>query len=152
MDPTIDQCDIGLRVRYAETDRMGALHHSRYWVYFEMGRTELLRAQGVVYRDLEAAGVLFVVARCGAKFLAPARYDDELTLTTRITKLGAARIDHAYELKRKADGALLATAETTLACVGPDGQLRAMPGFMRPDSPGRGKKNPARSPPCPPKL
>jgi acyl-CoA thioester hydrolase len=124
-------CDIEVRVRYAEVDAMGVLHHSRYWVFFEMGRTELLRRAGVSYRDLEAQGVYFVVAKCAARFLAPARYDDELVLTTRITRMGAARIDHAYELKRKADGLLLATADTTIACVDRNGQIIAIPDFIR---------------------
>ena len=123
--------DIELRVRYAEVDAMGVLHHSRYWVYFEMGRTELLRAGGVAYRDLEERGVLFVVAKCAARFLAPARYDDVLVLTTRITRMGAARIDHAYELKRKEGGQLLATAETTIACVDRAGQIIAIPDSIR---------------------
>lgn len=127
----LDHIDLDIRVRYAEVDAMGVLHHSRYWVYFEMGRTELLRAQGFRYRDLEEAGVFFVVARCTARFHHPARYDDELTLHTRITRMGAARIDHAYELKRKDDGLLLATAETTLACVGRDGSIRPMPEAMK---------------------
>jgi acyl-CoA thioester hydrolase len=126
-------CDIELRVRYAEVDAMGVLHHSRFWVYFEMGRTELLRRSGVSYRDLEARGVFFVVAKCSARFLAPARYDDLLTLTTRIVRMGAARIDHAYELKRPADGALLATAETAIACVDRQGAIIAIPDFIRAD-------------------
>ena len=110
---------------------MGALHHSRYWVYFEMGRTEMLRSQGVAYSDLEKEGVFFVVAKCEAKFRAPARYDDVVVLTTRIDRMGAARIDHVYELKRKADGLLLATAQTTLACVDRGGQIIAIPDFIR---------------------
>ncbi|RPI60172.1 MAG: acyl-CoA thioesterase [Planctomycetaceae bacterium] len=124
-------CEIEIRVRYAEVDQMGALHHSRHWVYLEMGRTELLRKQGVAYADLEREGVFFVVAKCAAKYHAPARYDDLLTLTTRITRMGAARIDHAYELKRKSDGLLLASAETTLACVDRTGQIIAIPDFIR---------------------
>jgi acyl-CoA thioester hydrolase len=126
----IDSCDIEIRVRYAEADAMGVLHHSRYWVYFEMGRTELLRRQGVAYSDCEKAGVFFVVAKCSARFLAPARYDNVLTLTTRIARTGAARIDHAYELKRASDGKLLATAETTLACVNRDGQIIPIPDLV----------------------
>jgi acyl-CoA thioester hydrolase len=109
---------------------MGALHHSRYWVYFEMGRTELLRRQGVVYKDCEQKGVFFVVARCSGRFQAPVRYDDVLILTTRVVKTGAARIDHAYELKRKSDSVLLATGETTLACVDRDGKVIPIPGFI----------------------
>ena len=125
------QCEIEVRVRYAEVDAMGVLHHSRFWVYFEMGRTELLRLAGIAYRDLEERGVFFVVAKCAARFLAPARYDDLLVLSTRIVRMGAARIDHAYELKRKADGAVLATADTTIACVDRAGQVIPIPEFMR---------------------
>ena len=131
MIKSISSIDIEIRVRYAEVDQMGALHHSRYWVYFEMGRTELLRAQGVVYADMETAGVLFVVVKCAAKFRQPARYDDVLTLHTEITRTGAARIDHAYELRRKSDGLVLATAETTLACINPDGQVIPIPDSMK---------------------
>ena len=119
--------DLDLRVRYAETDPMGVLHHSRYWVYFEMGRTELLRTQGLAYADLERDGVLFVVAKCSARFKAPARYDDVVTLHTEITRTGAARIDHAYRLIRRADGLLLCSAETTLACVDRHGQIIPIP-------------------------
>jgi acyl-CoA thioester hydrolase len=122
---------VEIRVRYAEVDRMGVLHHSRYWVFFEMGRTELLRQAGMAYRDLEEAGVFFVVAKCSAAFHAPARYDELLVLATRIERMGAARIDHAYELKRKSDGTLLATAQTTIACVDRAGNIIPIPEFMR---------------------
>jgi acyl-CoA thioester hydrolase len=131
MTDPIRETDIEFRVRYAEVDRMGAVHHSRYWVYFEMGRTELLRAQGIAYRDLEEAGVLFVVTKCSAKFRRPARYDDTLRLRTRIVKMGAARIDHAYELYRLPEETLLATAETTLACVSPEGEIIPIPDSMQ---------------------
>jgi acyl-CoA thioester hydrolase len=128
----IDAIDIEIRVRYAEVDKMGVLHHSRYWVYFEIGRTELLRQAGFAYADLEARGVFFVVAKCAARFIAPALYDDLLILTTRIVKVGQARLDHEYELKRKSDSRLLATAQTTLACVDSHGQVTAMPDSIRP--------------------
>jgi acyl-CoA thioester hydrolase len=127
MENAPTSCDIEIRVRYAEADQMGVVHHSRYWVYFEMGRTELLRRRGLAYRDMEQAGVFFVVAKCSARFLAPARYDDVLTLSTSVTRTGRARIDHAYQLKRASDGIILATAETTLACVDRQGQLIAIP-------------------------
>ncbi len=122
---------IEIRVRYLEVDQMGVLHHSRYWVYFEMGRTELLRKTGISYRDLEESQTYLVISKCSCKYIAPARYDDELILTTRITKMGAARIDHAYELHNKATGQLLATAETTLACVNREGKLQPMPDYLR---------------------
>lgn len=124
-------CEIDIRVRYAETDRMGYVHHSRYLVYFEMGRTELLRQAGVAYRDLEDAGVFFVVARCSVRYVAPARYDDVLTLATSVDRMTTARIDHSYVMKRKSDGVPVAEAQTTLACVGRDGQVMAIPDFIR---------------------
>jgi len=130
MTNRLTACDIDIRVRYPEADQMGVLHHSRYWVYFEMGRVELLRAQGISYADLEREGVFFVVAKCAAKFRAPARYDEVLQLTTRIVRTGAARIDHAYELKRKNDSALLCTAETTIACVDRTGRIIPIPEFI----------------------
>ena len=136
MTQPIDTGTIEVRVRYAETDAMGVLHHSRFWVYFEMGRTELLRAQGFDYADLEKQGVFFVVAKCAARYLVPARYDEVLELTTKVSRMGMARIDHTYELRRKdsagpGQGMLLATAETTLACVNRDGQMIAIPEGIR---------------------
>lgn len=130
----IESCEIEIRVRYPEVDRSGAVHHSRYWVYFEMGRTELLRAQGIDYRDLEDQGVFFVMAKCSAAYRAAARYDDILALSTHITRTGRARIDHGYELKRKSDGILIATAETTLACVDARGGIIAIPDNVLGDS------------------
>ncbi len=126
-----DFIDIEIRVRYAEVDAMGFLHHSRYWVYFEIGRTELLRSQGVAYADLEREGVFFAVAKCAARFKQPARYDDELVLHTEISKIGAARIDHTYELRNKENGAILATAETTLACLDGEGRIIPIPDRMK---------------------
>ena len=134
MTQPINTGKIEIRIRYAETDAMGVLHHSRFWVYFEMGRTELLRTQGCDYAGLEKQGVFFVVAKCAARYLVPARYDEVLELTTTISRLGMARIDHTYELRRKdpsGEGLLLATAETTLACVNREGQIIAIPDAIR---------------------
>ncbi|MBN1846589.1 MAG: acyl-CoA thioesterase, partial [Sedimentisphaerales bacterium] len=96
--PTV--CTIPIRVRYCEVDRMNAVHHSRYAVYFEMGRTELLRANGYDYRALEEQGILLVIAKMEVRFKAPARYDDELELTCRLTRCDRVRIEHEYELVR----------------------------------------------------
>lgn len=125
-----DACDIELRVRYIEVDQMGALHHSRYWVYYEMGRTELLRLGGIAYADLEKAGIFFVVTKVAGRYQVPVRYDDLLVLSTRITRVGAARIDHAYELKRKSDGVPIASAETTIACIDRAGRVSKIPDFI----------------------
>jgi acyl-CoA thioester hydrolase len=116
---------ITLRVRYPEVDAMGYLHHSRYLQYFEMGRVELLRSLGHSYADLERQGVFFVVVKAEVRYKAPARYDEELTLITRLAKQTHVRYDHTYELRR--GETLLAEGGTTIACVGRDGQLMQIP-------------------------
>jgi acyl-CoA thioester hydrolase len=119
------QHSIQIRVRYPEVDAMGYLHHSRFFQYFEMGRVELLRSLGHNYADLEREGILFVVVKVECRYKAPARYDEELTLITRVVKQTHVRIDHAYELKR--GDTLLAEAATTIVCVSRDGKLREIP-------------------------
>ena len=118
-----------IRVRYAETDRMGLLHHANYLVYFEQGRTELLRAQGLSYRDLEDRGYLLVLTRVEVRYKRPAHYDDLLTIRTTVAKTTAVRIDHAYEVLR--DGTLIAEGNTTLACVDREGRPQPLPDALR---------------------
>ena len=107
---------------------MGYLHHSVYLQYFEMARIELLRTLGHSYVDLEAAGVLFVVTQVAVKYRAPARFDDELTLSVHLVREGPVRLDHIYELRKGSQ--LVAEASTTIACVGRDGQVQAIPHEM----------------------
>lgn len=128
MPQPVSSCELEIRVRYAECDPMGYMHHSRYFEYFEMGRTELLRAAGVRYRDLEEQGVLFVVARVACTFRRPARYDDLLKLQVRIVRQTRARIDHEYKLLR--DGVVLCEATSTLACVDRSGRPIAIPEYV----------------------
>ncbi len=125
MTPPPRECEISLRVRYAESDPMGYLHHSKFFEFFEMGRTELLRAAGFRYRDLEDRGVLFAVAKIECRFRSPARYDDELTLTTRIERMTRARIDHSYVLRRGTT--VVAEAASTLACIDRSGRPQPIP-------------------------
>jgi acyl-CoA thioester hydrolase len=127
----LEEHTITLRVRYPECDPMGYLHHSIFLQYFEMGRVELLRAMGHTYAELERLGIFFVVVKAEVKYKAPARYDEELTLTTKIERQTHVRIDHTYELKR--GETLLAEAKTTIACVGRDGQLRTIPEILTSD-------------------
>ena len=96
--------EIQIRVRYQETDGQARVHHANYFTYFELGRTEFLRAIGHSYRDVEAAGLLLVVAEIGCEYFAPAAFDDLLTLRTTIVKAKGARIEHRYEVFR--DGEL----------------------------------------------
>jgi len=119
---------ITLRVRYPEVDAMGYLHHSRFFQYFEIGRVELLRSMGHAYADLERQGIFFVVVKVECRYRAPARYDEEVQLTTRVKRQTHVRIDHTYELKR--GDTLLADAATTIACVDRDGQLKEIPAFL----------------------
>src|SRR5262245_33529468 len=121
--------DITIRVRYAETDRMGLLHHANYLVYFEQGRTELLRSQGMAYRDLEDQGVLLVLTKIQVRYRSPARYDDLLTLRTTLVRTTLVKIEHRYELFR--DGLLLAEGESTLGCIDREGKVQPLPDALR---------------------
>ncbi len=114
--------DMEIRVRYAETDAMGLLHHANYLTFFEMGRTELFRSQGGDYRNMESRGLYLVVVSIECQYKAPASYDDVLLLRTRLLRMTPAKLIHAYELFR--DGRLLAQAQTVLACVDRDGQVQ----------------------------
>ncbi|MCR9200298.1 MAG: acyl-CoA thioesterase [Planctomycetaceae bacterium] len=125
MSTPLHEHEIELRVRYNETDAMGFLHHSNYLAYFEVGRTELFRAQGGSYRRMEELGLFFVVARIDVRFKRPARYDDVLCLNTRIKTQSPAKLVHEYRLQRGEE--LLTTAESVIACVNRDGELQAIP-------------------------
>jgi len=120
--------------RYAETDKGGVVHHSVYPVWFEMGRTELLRANGLAYKDLEKAGVFFVVAELHIKYRRPAKYDEKLQLETNCSAVTASKVEHTYKLKRCCDGEVLVEGSSILACVGAEGKIRRIPEFMYPES------------------
>src|SRR6266581_6260996 len=126
------QGDTTIRVRYAETDRMGLLHHANYLVYFEQGRTELLRTLGYSYKDLEDQGYLLVLTKCEVRYRSPARYDDLLTLRTSVERTTLVKIEHRYELLR--DGLILAEGETTLGCVDREGKVQQLPEFLQGDA------------------
>ncbi len=117
--------DMTVRVRYAETDRMGLLHHANYFVFFEMGRTEMLRQKGISYREIEDAGHFLVIVDIGCKFKRPAYYDDLLTIRTTIARVTHVKIIHEYQVLR--DELVLAEGHSTLACVDRDGRPQALP-------------------------
>ncbi len=121
----ISEHSIQIRVRYSETDAMGFLHHSNYLSYFEIGRTELFRAQGGNYRRMEELGLYFVVARIEVRYRRPARYDDLLTLETAISRVTPAKLQHHYRLLR--DDELLTEADSVLACVNGKGEVQRIP-------------------------
>ncbi|MFO0823280.1 MAG: thioesterase family protein [Gemmataceae bacterium] len=121
--------EIQIRVRYAETDQMGLLHHANYLVYFEQARTELLRASGTSYRDLEAQGFYLVIAKAEIRYKSPAHYDDLLTIRTTVLRTSPVRLEHKYEVFREGN-VLVCEGSTTLACVDHDGKLQAMPEWL----------------------
>lgn len=114
-----------IRVRYAECDAMGYLHHAKYWEYFEQVRTELLRRHGVRYRDLEREGVLFVVYKAECRYVAPIRYDDIARVTATVARITRTRVDHTYIIQ--VNDVKTTEAASTLACVGRDGKPILMP-------------------------
>jgi len=128
--------EVAIRVRYAETDRMGLLHHANYLVYFEQARTELLRSLGLTYRDIEDQGFLLVVTKVEVRFRRPARYDDLLTVRTTVERTTMVRIDHKYQVF--CGDKLLAEGSSTLACVDRDGRPQVLPEFLR-EQDGKGK-------------
>lgn len=120
-----DSHETTIRVRYAETDRMGLLHHANYFVYFEQARTEMLRSKGISYRDIEDSGHLLVIIELDCKFKKPAFYDDLLTIRTRVARVTHVKIVHEYRVLRGDE--LLAEGHSTLACVDRDGKPQALP-------------------------
>ena len=125
------QGETTIRVRYAETDRMGLLNHANYLVYFEQGRVELLRSRGFTYKELEDQGYLLVLTCVQVRYRSPAGYDDLLTLRTIVVRTSLVKIEHRYELLR--DGTLVAEGETTLGCVDRNGRVQALPEFLQSD-------------------
>jgi len=131
-DRADDSQRTAVRVRYAETDRMGVAYHAHYFVWFEMARTEWMRATGCAYKDLEDRdGLFFPVIRAGARYHASARYDDWLEVVARLASVGRARIRFEYEIVRGEGRRLLASGFTEHASVGRDGRPRRLPEAVR---------------------
>jgi acyl-CoA thioester hydrolase len=117
-----------LRVRYAETDQMGVVYHSNHFIWFEVGRVELLRQLGFSYRDMERDDnclIAVVDARC--RYRAPAVYDEELIVRTHIKNVRESIVHFGYELLRVADGTLLAEGETTHIVINSDKKITRFP-------------------------
>ena len=117
-----------VRVRYPEVDRMGVAYHAHYLVWFEIGRTELMRDLGCDYGVLEERdGIFFPLREVGARYRAPARYDDVLDVHTVLATLGGASVRFEYRIVRPADGVELATGFSEHAAVGRDGRPLRLP-------------------------
>jgi acyl-CoA thioester hydrolase len=112
-------------VRYAETDRMGVAHHSSYLLWFELGRTGLLREAGHAYRDLEARGILLPVVEYGARFLKGADYDDRLGIETTIRSIQSRAVTFEYRVRRGTE--IIAAGFTRHVCVDAERKPRRFP-------------------------
>ena len=121
-------CETRLRVRYAETDQMGIVHHANYLVWFEVGRVEWLRQLGFNYKRMEAEEDCFIaVVDAACRYKSPARYDDELVVQTMLTTARGFLLKFHYRLLRASDQQLLAEGETTHVVVGRDLKKRNLP-------------------------
>ncbi|HTC58074.1 MAG TPA: thioesterase family protein [Candidatus Sulfotelmatobacter sp.] len=117
-----------LRVRYAETDQMGVVYHSNHFIWFEVGRVELLRQLGFSYRDMETDDNRFIaVAEAKCRYRAPARYDEEVVVRTQLLNVRESVVHFGYELRRAQDGSLLAEGETTHIVTDAAMKIAALP-------------------------
>src|SRR5574341_53384 len=122
-------CETTFRVRYAETDAMGIVHHAQYLVYFEEGRSELSRQAGASYAKLEESGVALAVTEAELRYLAPARYDEKITVKTQVERVRSRSGTFAYQVVRTATGEQLVTGRTTLISINREGQITRLPEF-----------------------
>ena len=117
-----------VRVRYAETDKMGIVHHSNYLVWFELGRSEFCRARGFSYRDMEEKdNALLVVAEVYCRYKSPAYYEDILTVRTNVGEIRSRSLRFIYEIYRGVDETLLAEGETLHLVTDKNKKVRSLP-------------------------
>ncbi len=130
VDKLIEQgyAEARIRVRYAETDQMGVVYHANYLVWFEVGRVEFIRQMGLDYKSMEQdENALIAVVEVTARYKAPARYDEELIVRTKLAGVRGPIVRFRYEVARRADGVVLCEGETTHMVVGRDMKRREMP-------------------------
>ena len=117
-----------IRVRYAETDKMGIVHHSNYLIWFEFGRSEFCRARGFSYKEMEEVdNALMVVAEAYCRYKSPAYYEDVLTIRTKLEEMRSRSIRFVYEIIRASDDALLAEGETLHLVTDHNKKVRSLP-------------------------
>jgi acyl-CoA thioester hydrolase len=132
LDQTGSTSRTTIRVRYADTDRMGVVYYANYFVWFEVGRTEWLRDNGWSYRDMEAdGGVMLPVIEAHCDYRQSARYDDILEIRTRATLLTPVRVRFDYEIVRTSDTVVAATGHTVHAALDAGGRPRRLPDRVR---------------------
>ena len=124
----MDYVDVPLRVRYADTDRMGIVYYGTYPAYFEVGRSEFMREKGLTYRKLEEMGYHLVVSGIEIKYYNPALYDDILTVRTSVSEIQSRGVGFAYTIRR--DGLTIAQGKTKHICVTAERRPTRLPPFL----------------------
>lgn len=119
--------ETSLRVRFAETDAMGIVHHASYLLYFEVGRVELTRQAGAGYADLEAGGHSLAISQIEIRYVAPAHFDQMLTVRTQVEDLRSRSITLSYEILDADTGRLLVSGTTRQVCLDQKGVVRRIP-------------------------
>ena len=120
--------DVPLRVRYADTDRMGIVYYGTYPVYFEVGRSEFMRARGYPYKELEEQGYYLVVTGVEIKYYNPALYDDMLAIRTSVSDVRSRGVTFNYTVLR--DGLTVVVGKTRHICVTAERKPTRLPRFL----------------------
>ena len=141
-----------IRVRYAETDKMGIVHHSNYLIWFEAGRSELCRARGFSYKEMEEQdNALMVVAETYCRYKSPAYYEDVLTVRTQVAEVRSRSIRFIYEIIRNSDDTLLAEGETLHLVTDKNKRVKLIPDtykeLLLSESPALAEAFPSDQPP-----
>ncbi|HVQ55445.1 MAG TPA: thioesterase family protein [Pyrinomonadaceae bacterium] len=123
--------DTEIRVRYAETDKMGIVHHANYLIWFETGRSDVCRARGFSYKEMEDDHSLIVVAETYVRYKSPAFYEDELIVRTQVAEVRSRSIRFVYEIYRPSDETLIAEGETLHLSTGTDKKVKIIPEHYR---------------------
>jgi acyl-CoA thioester hydrolase len=123
--------EITVRVRYADTDTMRVVYYANYFVWFETGRIELLRSRGIVYREIEQMGIFIPVVEAHANYRSPARFDDELLVRTRLSKIGETSVRFENEIYRLPSMEPLCTGHTVHVVVDGEGKPMRVPDGLR---------------------
>ena len=116
-----------IRVRYAETDKMGIVHHANYLIWFEAGRSDICRARGFSYKEMEDDHSLIVVAETYVRYKSPSFYDDHLIIRTQVAEVRSRSIRFVYEIFRPSDDTLIAEGETLHLSTGTDRKVKLIP-------------------------
>ena len=120
-------CETRFRVRYAETDKMGVVYYANYFVWMEIGRTDYCKSVGFSYRDMERDDANMAVADASCRYMAPARYDDEILVRTKVEKLSRRLVTFVYSISNVETGQLLAEGRTVHITVRKDGKTSSIP-------------------------